>query len=324
MGASQDEIDKKLDDIITFADIGEFVHQPVKTYSSGMFVRLAFAVIANMDADILIIDEALSVGDAFFAQKCMRFLREFKKTGSIFFVSHDMAAVMSLCDQAIYLNHGQIKAMGAAKEVCEKYLEDMYVQPSDDQADKKQANPNNHNNEATVFVDQRQDVINHSRYRNDIEIFKFDSEQPSFGHGGAAITDVKLLNEKGDALAWAVGGEKVQLVVRAISRQPIRGAIIGFVFKDRLGQNLFGDNTYLATIGNPFNVNSNCEFQASFKFIMPYLPAGDYSVGVAVAEGSQNNHIQHQWIHDALFFKSQSNSVSSGLIGIPMLEIELK
>jgi lipopolysaccharide transport system ATP-binding protein len=323
MGASQEDIDKKLDDIINFADIGAFVNQPVKSYSSGMFVRLAFAVIANMDADILIIDEALSVGDAFFAQKCMRFLREFKKTGTIFFVSHDMAAVLSLCDHAIYLNHGQIKAMGAAKEVCEKYLEDMYAQPPNTDSNKSQINQKRNDNEETKFLDQRRDLINNSCYRNDIEIFKFDPEQPSFGQGGSTIIDVKLLNENGDALAWVVGGEKVILVVRATAKQEIRSAIIGFYVKDRLGQTLFGDNTYLTTVEAPFNVNENCEFYALFTFIMPFLPVGDYSVCVAVAEGSQQNHVQHHWIHDALFFKSQSSSVASGLVGIPMLKIEL-
>ena len=97
LGLSKEEIDAKYDAIVGFADIGDFINQPVKRYSSGMYVRLAFAVIANVDADILIIDEALAVGDALFSQKCMRFLRDFKKNGTILFVSHNSAAVVNLC-----------------------------------------------------------------------------------------------------------------------------------------------------------------------------------------------------------------------------------
>jgi len=101
LGLSREEIDARFDAIAAFADIGQFIEQPVKTYSSGMMVRLAFAVIAHVDADILVIDEALAVGDAFFTQKCMRFLRAFMKTGTVLFVSHDTGSVRNLCARAI-------------------------------------------------------------------------------------------------------------------------------------------------------------------------------------------------------------------------------
>ena len=103
LGLTPSEIDARLPAILAFADIDDFVDQPVKTYSSGMFVRLAFAVIAHVDADILIIDEALAVGDGFFTQKCMRFLREFRENGTLLFVSHDTSAVLNLCDRALWL-----------------------------------------------------------------------------------------------------------------------------------------------------------------------------------------------------------------------------
>jgi lipopolysaccharide transport system ATP-binding protein len=126
LGLSRQEIDERIDDIIEFADIGDFIDQPVKTYSSGMYVRVAFAVIAHVDADILVIDEALAVGDAFFTQKCMRFLRKFMNSGTILFVSHDTAAVKNLCQRAIWLEKGQIQASGTAKEVSERYLQAFY------------------------------------------------------------------------------------------------------------------------------------------------------------------------------------------------------
>ena len=106
MGLTKKEIEGKMDRIIEFADIGEYINQPLRTYSSGMIVRLAFAIITQVEADILIIDEALAVGDALFTQKCMRFIQSFKKEGTILFVSHDTNAVLSLCDRAILLEQG--------------------------------------------------------------------------------------------------------------------------------------------------------------------------------------------------------------------------
>src|SRR5690554_1130237 len=116
LGLTKEEVRDRFDDIVAFADIGDFIEQPVKTYSSGMVVRLAFAVIAHVDADILVIDEALAVGDAFFVQKCMRFLRKFMQTGTILFVSHDTSAVISLCQRSIWLAGGQMKFEGSPKE----------------------------------------------------------------------------------------------------------------------------------------------------------------------------------------------------------------
>ncbi|MGD9877853.1 ABC transporter ATP-binding protein, partial [Desulfococcus sp.] len=123
IGLSKQEIDARINDIAAFADIGDFIEQPVKSYSSGMYVRLAFAVIAHVDADILVIDEALAVGDAFFTQKCMRYLRKFMKTGTVLFVSHDTASVRNLCTHAIWLEKGNILQQGVPKDVCENYLE---------------------------------------------------------------------------------------------------------------------------------------------------------------------------------------------------------
>ena len=126
LGLSAKEIDAKFDDIAKFADIGEFINQPVKQYSSGMYVRLAFAVMANVDADILVIDEALAVGDMVFSQKCMRFLRKFKNNGTVFFVSHNSGAVVNLCDRAVWLDRGEIQAIGSAQYVSERYLAKRY------------------------------------------------------------------------------------------------------------------------------------------------------------------------------------------------------
>ena len=123
MGLTTAEVDARYAQIVEFADIGDFLDQPLKTYSTGMVVRLAFAVIAHVDADVLVIDEALAVGDAFFVQKCMRFLRDFMTRGTILFVSHDTGAVVNLCHRAIWLHKGDVMLDGSPKDVAEAYLQ---------------------------------------------------------------------------------------------------------------------------------------------------------------------------------------------------------
>jgi ABC-type polysaccharide/polyol phosphate transport system, ATPase component len=322
LGLSQEEIAARFDDIANFADIGNYIDQPVKTYSSGMYVRLAFAVIAHVNADILIIDEALAVGDAFFTQKCMRFLREFQKTGTLLFVSHDTRSVIGLCSRAIWIEKGLVIEDGPPKEVCERYLEAFY--------EAKQGKSSTTKFRRTSpppaledMKDQRIDFINNSGLRNDLHIFKFNLEGNSFGKGGAQITNVLLLDKNENPLSWIVGGETVMLRVVAEAYQDITSPIIGFLVKDHLGQAIFGDNTYLTYMDNPLFCPQGSLLQAEFVFRMPILPEGTYSITVAVAEGTQQEHVQHHWIHDVLFFKSESSMVATGLVGIPMLRIKL-
>lgn len=212
LGLSDEEIDARYDDIVNFADIGEFIDQPVRNYSSGMVMRLAFAVIAHVDADILIVDEALAVGDAYFTQKCMRFLRHFLEEKTLFFVSHDMAAVNSLCTHAIFLEHGQIKSQGDPKTITELYLEDMYASLQGDGLPRSSRDSSSPFLGETMvlrpdvedFRDARQDFINASNLRNDLEVFRFDPDSPSFGKGGATIENVLLLDEQDRPLCWTV------------------------------------------------------------------------------------------------------------------------
>lgn len=322
LGLSKHEIDARFDDIAAFADIGDFIEQPVKTYSSGMMVRLAFAVIAHVDADILVVDEALAVGDAFFTQKCMRFLRKFMQSGTVLFVSHDTRSIRSLCNRAIWLEKGQVLQEGSPKDVCELYLEAFYeAQQGKSSTTKLRAFKKP---DATLpLKDQRLKFINSSNLRNDVQIFKFDPNAASFGKGGAQIQEVCLLDENDHPLAWIVGGEKVTLRVIVRIFQELDSPIVGFYVKDRLGQALFGDNTYLSYKEQPIYCEDGDTLQADFVFYMPLLPAGEYSITVAIANGTQEMHEQHHWIHDAVLFKSESSSVATGLIGIPMLEIKL-
>jgi len=326
LGLTRRQIDERLEAIIAFADIGDFIEQPVKTYSSGMFVRLAFAVIAHVDADILVIDEALAVGDAFFTQKCMRFLRQFRETGTILFVSHDTAAVKSLCRRALWLEKGQVQMNGSAREVSERYLEAFY---ESQQGQGTTTRMREHPELPPVpVVTERRDAraawLNQSNLRNDIEIFEFDAGARSFGTRAASICAVELCDGGGAPLKWVVGGEAVLLTVAADVREAIDSPIVGFYVKDRLGQILFGENTYLTYHDAPLSVDAGTRVQARFGFIMPYLPKGEYAVCVAIAAGSNDSHTQLEWIHDAMILRSESSHVAGGLVGVPMQRIELE
>lgn len=322
LGLRADQIEARFDDIVAFADIGEHIEQPVKTYSSGMMVRLAFAVIAHVDADVLVIDEALAVGDAFFTQKCMRFLRAFMQTGTVLFVSHDTASVRSLCNRAIWIDKGRVVAEGAPKEICEQYLE-AYYEAQQGKVSAEPAKLAARAVKASGWKDQRAAFINHSNLRNDLKVFEFDPEAASFGNGDARIRDVRLVDAEGTGLNWVVGGESVTLQITIDAVRAVSRPIVGFFLKDHLGQTLFGDNTFLTCMDSDLEVPPGEAYQAEFSFDMPILPPGHYSFVVSAAAGTQEHHVQLQWIHDALFIKSESSSASTGLIGIPMTHIGL-
>ncbi len=324
LGLTRGEIDARFDDIAAFADIGDFIERPVKSYSSGMAVRLAFAVVAHVDADVLIIDEALSVGDAFFTQKCMRFLRRFIAERTALFVSHDIAAVTSLCNRAILMEHGRIKQIGSPKDVTETYLKDMYEARQGSSAPSC-APPGDGKSAAAPgeFRDMRADFINASNLRNDIRVFAFNESSGAFGKGGATIVDAVLLDAENRPLSWIVGGEPVSLRITAQAHKDIFGPIIGFFCSNRMGQHIFGDNTFLVYRDKPVFLRAGRKIRASFSFAMPILEAGDYSLSVAVAEGTQEEHVQHDWKHDALILRSTATSCHTGMVGIPMRHISL-
>jgi lipopolysaccharide transport system ATP-binding protein len=338
-GIPEGELRKRYQSIVDFADIGDFINQPVKTYSSGMYVRLAFAIAAHVDADTLVIDEALSVGDVRFTQKCMRYLREFQRRGTLLFVSHDTGAVTSLCSRAIWLDKGRMVMDGSARDVVERYLaeqhaadraslgESVRVQvpvPASDTVAGPQGLP------AVMpldVVDSRKSVLNGEPTRNLVEIFEFDPTQinSEFGTGAARIIDVQLLNGSGEMHRLTAGGEVADLMIEAeVFSESLDVPIFGFYVKDRLGQRLFGDNTYLSYRDQVVSARVGDRLRAHFRFRMPVLPSGDYSVDVALASGTQENHTQQHWIHDAITFKASESTMRHGLVGIPMHAIEIE
>lgn len=318
LGLSDEQIGEREPGIFEFAGIGDFVDQPVKTYSSGMFARLAFAVAAHVDADILIVDEILAVGDAAFTQKCMRFIHGFKEHGTILFVSHDTGSVNALCDRVIWMEGGQVRAEGEARDISLAYQAALHGE-----ADGKSFSITGRRREMTrQRQDIRHELISNSTKRNEIEVFEFDPDAPSYGAGGARIVRVNVENAAGAATVLE-GGEEVALRITAETDASMFGPIIGFFVRDRLGQNLFGDNTFLAYSNTPLSVEPGEQIEALFKFQLPYLPEGDYAVTVALAAGTQVEHVQHHWIDEAVTFRAVGGAHEKGLLGIPMHEIEL-
>jgi lipopolysaccharide transport system ATP-binding protein len=311
LGLSEAEMSARFEAIAAFADIGDFIDQPVKTYSSGMVLRLAFAVVAHVDADILIVDEALAVGDAFFVQKCMRWISEFKKRGTVLFVTHNAADVVALCDRAIWMRDGKMVLCGTAKRVTEEYRAYFHVQ------DAARHMPV----EAGVAPAAPAPVA--EPVKPDEGSFSFNFEQPAFGQGNARIVLVELC-EAGDRrrkLNAIAGGERVTLRIVAIAREELANPILGFNLKDRLGQYLFGENTFIPNQSREFSVAPGQIITAEFTFCMPLLSRGHYMFAAAVATGTQEAHVQQHWIYDALALDSINRDSHRGLVGIKMENI---
>lgn len=328
LGLSRSEIDARMQSILEFADIGAFIDQPVRSYSSGMTVRLAFAVIVHVDADILIIDEALSVGDAFFSQKCMRFLRGFQKTGTLLFVSHDAAAVTNLCSRAVWLDAGTVRMLGPAQAVVENYMAQQHavsrkslvgetVIVNEKMLERPQA--------MSSGEDFRKRQFENAGVLNRISLFEFDPERTGvqFGSGLAKIENVAFMDENAMPLKVTAGGEIATLRITFRLLADLDDLIVGFYVKDRLGQRLFGDNTHFSHLHAPISGQRGDVLHVQFKFRLPLMPHGSYMIDAAIASGSQDDHTQQHWIYDAVEFKAVDKTMRFGLVGIPMLSIDV-
>jgi lipopolysaccharide transport system ATP-binding protein len=324
LGLTRKETEERFGKIEAFADIGEFINQPVKTYSSGMVVRLAFAVMAHVDADILIIDEALAVGDAIFVQKCMRFIREFQQKGILLFVSHDQGSIQNLCKTAIWLDHGLTRMIGSSKEIAEKYLQytlqeiyggDVKLHTTKDNTNKTSQDgiPPNDKNRAP-FID----------YEAKVTVKDNLDHAQGWQTGVAELLSIELRALDSTQEGVFIGGEKVQLVVKARAHQQLTHPIIGFTVRDRLGQELFGENTLPFTDSHQIVVEAGKEFLGEFVFQLPMLPNGQYALMASVANGTLYNHVQHHLLHDALILTVNSSKIRWGLVGISFDQVILK
>lgn len=329
LGLTKEEVDARFDQIAAFADIGQFMEQPVKIYSSGMYVKLAFAVIAHVDADILIIDEALAVGDAVFIQKCMRFIRNFQEHGTLLFVSHDTASVQNLCKSAIWLGGGQVKQLGNSKEVSEAYLQ--YTLQEVYGAEVKLKSISSPKSQTTLgeadttLLSSQKVTPEIPLYKSEEKVIVQDNLTSASGwrSGMADITSLILTKADGNEEVIFQGGEKVCLMISANAYVDMSNPILGFHFKDRLGQDLFGENTLPFTAAHQRTVKAGQNFTAQFEFKLPLLPNGQYAIMASVADGVMNNNIQHHCVYDALIVNVSSSQIRWGLVGIPFTKVSL-
>jgi lipopolysaccharide transport system ATP-binding protein len=260
LGISEPEIQARVGEIISFSELGEFIDQPVRTYSSGMYMRLAFSVAASLEPDVLVIDEIFAVGDAHFQQKCVRRIREFKERGAtILFVSHDPGAVKTLCDEAVLLHQGQVADYGAPDEVLDYY----------------NALIAREHGEAGFVSITRQPAGSEARQRT--------------GTFEAVITGLRLLDAEGHEVKAVTAGQPVTISVRISFLADIENPTVGILVRDRFGNDIFGTNTYnLRTETGSFHVGD--ELEVDWALDMDIGP-GQYTI--TVAAHTEDVHIQH-------------------------------
>jgi len=278
MGYTREEMEAKIDDILSFADIGDFVHQSVKMYSSGMFARLAFAVAINVDPDVLIVDEALSVGDMRFQSKCIRKMEEIGEKGTtILFVTHDTQSVNKFCSKAIWIDSGRIYQQGEPAELLQNYMSYMSY---------------------GLETVRREDVLK-SLAVADSEITLIATKHlDSFGEKNALIEQIAFLDEQGRSISALMQNSEVTFICEFSTSIELKDVAIGVLFKDSLNNEILTFNSYMYKQALQ-SVSAGSRIKTSIKFKVPKLHPREYTVTVALSEGSQINHIQQHWIHEA-------------------------
>ena len=231
MGFSDKEMDRKLEAIVDFAEIGEFINQPVKTYSSGMFARLAFAVAINVEPDILIVDEALSVGDIFFQAKCYQKFNEFKEKGkTILFVSHDMSSILKYCDRCLLIDKGNQVSLGKTSKVVDIYKKILVNQYAGDEENKK----------GTL---EETDSIHSDKCWKDKMVI--NPNIIDYGGKEAEIIDFAIVNNYGEISNSIYKGEEFAIRMKIKFNKDIDRPIFAFTIKDIKGTEITGTNTML-------------------------------------------------------------------------------
>ncbi|WP_345956654.1 ABC transporter ATP-binding protein [Pseudomonas fulva] len=285
MGFTTDQIDGVIDDIEAFAEIGEYFDQTVRTYSSGMQMRVAFAVATAFRPEILIIDEALSVGDSYFQHKSFGRIKEFQQAGTtLLIVSHDRAAIQALCNRAILLDGGTVIKDGPPEEVMDYY---------------------------NALIAQKENAT------VEVQTLENGAVQTRSGSGKSSIAGVSLLNAQGAAAEYVTVGEDVCLTVDVAINAPLPELVVGYVIKDRLGQDVYGTNTHHLGCARKDLAQGT---QLSYRFRFPAnLGVGSYSVAVALHAADAHVVDNYEWRDLALVFNvvNVSESTFVGLAWIP-------
>ena len=298
MGFSEKEIEERIPSILEFADIGDFVHQPCKTYSSGMFVRLAFAVAINIEPEILIVDEALSVGDVFFQAKCYHKFEEFKKMGkTILFVSHDLSSIAKYCDRVVLLNKGTKLGEGTPKEMIDTYkrvLVGQYQAPEEETsllqdeelnaAAAKSADGNVSEAENSVEKTEKEEA---KETKTVIQNLGVNEKALEYGNRDGEITEFYITDKKGVQTSAIIKGEEFTLHMKVKFNREVPAPIFAFTIKDKHGTEITGTNTMFEKAFLD-SVKAGDKKEITFTQRMD-LQGGEYllSLGVTGYEGDQ-------------------------------------
>ena len=296
MGFSRAQTEKLLPEIEHFAEIGQFIHQPVKTYSSGMYVRLAFSIAISASPDILIVDEALAVGDAIFQHRCIRRIKEMQESGvTILFVSHDPAAIRYLCARAILLSAGRVVADGRPVEVLNRYQK--LIMEKEEAFEASEATEDAETS-ADVPVDRR--ALTYT-YRH--------------GDKSAEFLAIDLLDARGSRIEIVDSGEPVVLRLRVIFNREVENPILGFVIRSQYGVQVYGTNTEQQDL-HLGRVAQGEVIEISFCFDC-WLGTDWYSISCAVHSSTTvDEGVCYDWLDGAAFFRVTSPILIEGLINL--------
>ena len=280
LGLSQAETDSKMSTIEHFAGIGSFIEQPIRTYSSGMVLRLAFAISAHVDPEVLIVDEALAVGDIAFRQRCMRRIHELRDKGTtILFVSHDTGDVKALCDRCLWLQEGEVGMVGPTDQVVAKYLTAMFRKGADSRKERR----------TETVLQPRQAP----------EIVEGLGGKHRYGDNRAIVIGVQLVDTAGAALTSVPHGKSVILRISLRVEADITSPIVGFLLRNERGETIFGSNTARENYPLPFMVAGDIH-TVDFHWAVPELASGSYNVSVAVSSGNLEEFTVADYVEDAL------------------------
>ena len=285
LGFSKEEMDAKYQSIIEFAEIGSFIDQPVKTYSSGMGVRLAFSVAIHVDPDILLVDEALAVGDVYFRQRCMRKVHELRDGGTtILFVSHATGDVKALGDRALWLNHGRMEALGTADSVVAKYLAEM--------SQKDRLYAKDHGEIAGAIIEDLEEI------GREIEV-SIPNIDHRYGDGRGEVVGIGLFNEFGSPVQMLEPSSTIVVKITARAKAALELPNIGFMLRDHLGVDFAGTNTSREGYQLPPMLPGDV-VSVHFHLDLPSLYATTFSFSPAIANGTLDTYTVCDWIDNAL------------------------
>jgi ABC-type polysaccharide/polyol phosphate transport system ATPase subunit len=303
MGYDHKNMESRVNQIVEFADIGDFINQPVKNYSSGMFARLAFAVAISIEPEILIVDEALSVGDIFFQIKCYKKFEELKSKGTtILFVSHDLESVKRMCDRVLWIEQGKQRMFGDRNEVCNAYF-NLRMQ-------KQNENAEIHKNSETENILSEKIEEEHHRYPG------VSAKTGDITSDRVQIKSAFILNEEQQIIGSLVGDKKYSVEVVVQVNDDISQIIVGFNLTNAKGIDFFGMNTYDHT-RKWIDVKNGDLIHVSFEFTMPKIARGNYALDCAVAEGIQEEHIMLTWLHGVHEVEVTWKGYEFGVVTIP-------